>query len=211
MRPFTLFCVIILCAVLAAPAFGQFVPKQPTLDDQAAVITAKRGFESLWYWETTTQSRYLKFTIPVNPFTPVLGQNGPIVRFLQAYNVGYDVHSQTLTSADLANGFQWDGKVTFTAERYRIYDMTTGWQTWINNGQLDTYTVKKKNDSWSVVEEYLPMIPQGVQVQIPTSTELPRQNEDPRVAPSEPPPASRCRPCERPTADGRCVQWRACY
>lgn len=148
---------------------------------------------------------------PVNQFAPVLGQNGPIVRFLQAYNVGYDVHSRTLTSADLANGFQWDGKVTFTAERYRIYDMTTGWQPWINNGQLDTYTVQKKSGSWSVVEEYLPMIPQGVQVQMPTSTELPTQNEGPRVAPSEPPPASRCRPCERATADGRCVQWRACY
>ena len=210
MRRFMFFSIFALCVMMTCTTYGQFLPKQPTLDDEAAVQTTKGYFEQLWYWDTTTQTRNLKIIIPMNPLTPVLGQDKEIVRFVQAYKVGYDVDSKTMTSADAANGIQWKGTVTFTAERYRMFDDSTGWQNWIDNAQLHIFTIMKVQNSWRMTEEKIPFIAQGVKVQKPTSTELPMQHADPRPVPMQP-QRSPCRSCERLTADGRCVQFRACY
>jgi hypothetical protein len=168
-------------------------------------------------WLSFGGEYWVYYSVPPNNFTPLLGQNGPVMRFVEARSVSMSVQATPLSEADRLNGLEWKGVVRVTAEAAREYDCSMGWKQWVSRPALIVFHDEKRNGTWHGTYQVGLLVPGNASFQRPEPDELPGVNaggpRDGKIcsqAPVQPPPAA-VAPCGlRHNPDGT-VSGRACY
>jgi hypothetical protein len=178
-------------------------------------------------WLINNNDYWIYYSIPPNNFTTNLGQDGPIMRFVEARDVSWNIIPKYLTEADRLNGLEWQGSVTMTAKVAHEYDCAGGWQPWINKVSLIADYIEKRNGTWYGRYQFQLNVPGNTTFQTPDLDWLPspnagvkdgpicnglplqQQQQQPQPQPTPPPPLQQgCGIRHNP--DGS-VSGRACY